>query len=157
MTWILGLIGWGGAAAIAAALALGMVLSRKALVIAAAVVAVALLAWGARGYVQASALRKDLATAHAALTVTTGERDKARSERAAALDAAEACSRSVDALKAAADEREASNAAARQQAAGKAHQHRQKASEIMATPASVPGDDAASAQDRIWKWLENRP
>ena len=157
MTWLLGLIGWGGGAALVAALALGMVLSRRALFIAAAVVAVALLAWGWRGYVQASALRADLSHTQAALDKTTGERDKARSERAAALDAAEACSRSVEALKQAADEREAENAHARQQAAGKAHQHRQKANEIMATPASVPGDDAASAQDRIWKWLENRP
>lgn len=157
MTWLLGLIGWGGAAALVAALALGMVLSRKALVIAAAVVALALLAWGARGYVQASALRKELSDAQVALSQVTADRDKARSERAAALDAAEACSRSVDALKAAADKREAENLPARQQAADKARAHQHKASTILATPPSVPGDDAASARDRIWKWLEGRP
>lgn len=157
MSWLLGLIGWGGGAALVAALALGMALSRKALVIAAALVAVALLAWGVRGYVQASALRADLSNTQAALEKTTGERDKARSEREAALSAAQACSRSVAAMKEAADEREASNARARQQAADKARAHQHRASAILSTPPSVPGDDAASAQDRIWKWLENRP
>ena len=150
MTWLLGLIGWGGGTALVAALALGVVLSRKALVIAAAVVAVALLAWGWRGYVQASALRKELSDAQVALNQVTAE-------RASALAAAEECSRSVAALHAAADKREAENQPARQQAADKARAHQHKASTILATPASVPGDDAASAQDRIWKWLEGRP
>lgn len=123
----------------------------------AAVLIAAFIGWGMRGYSKAKSLQADLDEQVQATADMKDERDKARIERAAALDAAEACSRSVEALKQAADEREAENAHARQQAAGKAHQHRQKANEIMATPASVPGDDAASAQDRIWKWLENRP
>lgn len=123
----------------------------------AAVLIAAFIGWGMRGYSKAKSLQADLDEQVQATADMKDERDKARIERAAALDAAEACSRSVEALKQAADEREAENAHARQQAAGKAHQHRQKANEIMATPASVPGDDAASAQDRIWKWLEGRP
>lgn len=123
----------------------------------AAVLIAAFIGWGMRGYSKAKSLQADLDEQVQATADMKDERDKARIERAAALDAAEACSRSVEALKQAADEREAENAHARQQAAGKAHQHRQKANEILSTPASVPGDDAASAQDRIWKWLENRP
>lgn len=123
----------------------------------AAVLIATFIGWGMRGYSKAKSLQADLDEQVQATADMQAERDKARIERAAALDAAEACSRSVEALKQAADEREAENAHARQQAADKARAHQHRASAILATPPSVPGDDAASAQDRIWKWLESRP
>ena len=163
MTWLLGLLGFGGAVAIGVALFLGVVLSRKLLLIAAGVIAAALLVWGSAGYVKASGLQTKLTTAEAAIVTAQGEtktaegeRDKALGERDAALLAAETCSKSVAALKSAADEREAAAAPARKEAATKMHNARQKANAELAKPPSVPGDDAASAKDRAWKWLEDR-
>ena len=59
MNWILGLIGWGGAAAIVAALLLGVTVGRNVL-IAAAVAAAALFGWGMVGYNKASGLQRKL-------------------------------------------------------------------------------------------------
>ncbi len=99
MTWILGLIGWGGAAALVAALALGVVLSRKALVIAAAVVAVALLAWGVLGYVQASGARTALNEAKTANALVLQDIAQKTSEaHKAALEAERAVAASEKAL-----------------------------------------------------------
>jgi hypothetical protein len=156
MTWILGLLGWGSAAAIAAVLLMGLVVPRHWLLIAAGVGAAALLAWGATGYNQANGLQKRLDEEIEKVAAVTAERDKARTERAAALDAAETCSASVAALKDAADKREKDAAPARQQAARTARTNQQRAAAILAAPPSVPGDDAASAQAQIDQWLKER-
>ena len=148
MNWILGLIGWGGAAAIVAALLLGVTVGRNVL-IAAAVAAAALFGWGMVGYNKASGLQRKLDAQIEVTAERTQERDKARTERAAALDAAETCSASVAALKDAADKREKDATPARQQAARTAHTNQQRAAAILAAPPKVPGDDAASAQAQI--------
>ena len=155
MNWILGLIGWGGAAAIVAALLLGVTVGRNALLIAAAV-AVAALGWGMVGYNKASGLQRKLDAQIEVTAERTQERDKARTERAAALDAAETCSASVAALKDAADKREKDATPARQQAARTARTNQQRAAAILAAPPKVPGDDAASAQAQIDAWIAGK-
>ena len=149
MNWILGLIGWGGAAAIVAALLLGVTVGRNALLIAAAVAAAALFGWGMVGYNKASGLQRKLDAQIEVTAERTQERDKARKERTAALDAAKTCSESVTALKTEADKREKNATPARQQAARTAHTNQQRAAAILAAPPKVPGDDAASAQAQI--------
>ena len=156
MNWILGLIGWGGAAAIVAALLLGVTVGRNALLIAAAVAAAALFGWGMVGYNKASGLQRKLDAQIEVTAERTQERDKARTERAAALDAAEACSASVAALKTEADKREKNATPARQQAARTAHTNQQRAAAILAAPPKVPGDDAASAQAQIDAWIAEK-
>lgn len=121
-----------------------------------ALAAAAVLAWGMRGYSQARTAEAERDKAREQISAVTLERDKARRERAEALDAAEQCSRSVAALKQAADEREKAAALARQQAAQQARQRQQRATQILATPPAVPGDDAASARARIDAWLQGR-
>ena len=155
MNWILGLIGWGGAAAIVAALLLGVTVGRNALLIAAAVAAAAL-GWGMVGYNKASGLQRKLDAQIEVTAERTQERDKARTERAAALDAAETCSASVTALKTEADKREKAATPARQQAARTAHTNQQRAAAILAAPPKVPGDDAASAQAQIDAWIAGK-
>ena len=150
MTWLLGLIGWGGAAALLlAVLVFGWVASKKVLLILGAAIAVALLAWGMRGYSKAKSMQAELDEQVQATADMKDERDKARTERAAALDAAETCSASVTALKDAADKRDKDATPARQQAARTAHANQQRAAAILAAPPKVPGDDAASAQAQI--------
>ena len=156
MNWILGLIGWGGAAAIVAALLLGVTVGRNALLIAAAVAAAALFGWGMVGYNKASGLQRKLDAQIEVTAKRTQERDKARTERAAALGAAKTCSDSVAALKTEADKRAEAAAPARQQAARTAHTNQQRAAAIMAAPPKVPGDDAASAQAQIDAWIAGK-
>ena len=115
----------------------------------AAVLIAAFIGWGMRGYSKAKALQADLDKQVQATADMQAERDKARTERAAALDAAETCSASVAALKDAADKRHADATPARQQAARTAHTNQQRAAAILAAPPKVPGDDAASAQAQI--------
>ena len=115
----------------------------------AAVLIAAFIGWGMRGYSKAKSLQADLDEQVQATADMKDERDKARTERAAALDAAEACSASVAALKDAADKREKDATPARQQAARTAHTAQQRAAAILAAPPKVPGDDAASAQAQI--------
>ena len=115
----------------------------------AAVLIAAFIGWGLRGYSKAKALQADLDEQVQATADMQAERDKARTERAAALDAAETCSASVAALKDAADKREKAATPARQQAARTAHTNQQRAAAILAAPPKVPGDDAASAQAQI--------
>ena len=115
----------------------------------AAVLIAAFIGWGMRGYSKAKALKADLDEQVQATADMQAERDKARTERAAALDAAETCSASVAALKDAADKREKDATPARQQAARAAHTNQQRAAAILAAPPRVPGDDAASAQAQI--------
>lgn len=122
----------------------------------AAVLIAAFIGWGMRGYSKAKSLQTDLDEQVQATADMQAERDKARTERAAALDAAETCSASVAALKDAADKREKAATPARQQAARTAHTNQQRAAAIMAAPPTVPGDDAASAQAQIDAWLTTR-
>ena len=115
----------------------------------AAVLIAAFIGWGMRGHSKAKSLQADLDKQVQATADMQAERDKARTERAAALDAAETCSASVAALKDAADKREKDATPARQQAARTAHTAQQRAAAILAAPPKVPGDDAASAQAQI--------
>lgn len=122
----------------------------------AAVLIAAFIGWGMRGYSKAKSLQADLEEQVQATADMQAERDKARTERAAALAAAEQCSASVKALEDAAKARQEAAAPARQQAAQRAQKHQQRAAQIIATPPAVPGDDAASAHARIDAWLATR-
>ena len=122
----------------------------------AAVLIAAFIGWGMRGHSKAKSLQTDLDKQVQATADMQAERDKARTERAAALDAAETCSASVAALKDAADKREKNATPARQQAARTAHTNQQRAAAIMAAPPKVPGDDAASAQAQIDAWIAGK-
>lgn len=62
MSWLLGLLGWGGAAAVAVALLLGLTIGRNVLLIAGVAVMLAIGAWGLRGYAQADSARNELST-----------------------------------------------------------------------------------------------
>lgn len=72
------------------------------------------------------------------------------------VDVARECSRGVDALQAAADKRVAAARAAGAAAAKRAAAGNQRADQILAKPATVPGNDCASAQAQIDDWLSNR-
>lgn len=122
----------------------------------AAVLLAAFIGWGLRGYSKARSLQTDLDKQVQATADMQAERDKARTERAAALDAAETCSASVAALKDAADKREKDATPARQQAARAAHTNQQRAAAILAAPPKVPGDDAASAKAQIDAWIAGK-
>lgn len=122
----------------------------------AAVLIAAFIGWGMRGHSKAKSLQADLDKQVQATADMQAERDKARTERAAALDAAETCSASVAALKDAADKREKDATPARQQAARTAHTNQQRAAAILAAPPKVPGDDAASAQAQIDAWIAEK-
>ena len=115
----------------------------------AAVLITVFVGWGLRGYSKAKALHIALDKQVQATADMKDERDKARKERTAALDAAKTCSESVTALKTEADKREKAATPARQQAARTAHTNQQRAAAILAAPPKVPGDDAASAQAQI--------
>ncbi len=122
----------------------------------AAVLIAVFVGWGLRGYSKAKALHIALDKQVQATADMKDERDKARTERAAALDAAETCSASVAAMKDAADKREKDATPARQQAARTAHTNQQRAAAIMAAPPKVPGDDVASAQAQIDAWIAGK-
>lgn len=122
----------------------------------AAVLIAAFIGWGMRGYSKAKSLHIALDKQVQATADMKDERDKARKERTAALDAAETCSASVAAMKDAADKREKVATPARQQAARTAHTNQQRAAAILAAPPRVPGDDAASAQAQIDEFVKGR-
>ena len=122
----------------------------------AAVLIATFIGWGMRGYSKAKSLQADFDKQVQATADMKDERDKARTERAAALDAAETCSASVTAMKDAADKREKDATPARQQAARTAHTNQQRAAAILAAPPKVPGDDAASAQAQIDAWIAGK-
>lgn len=93
--------------------------------------------------------RDDTATAQADLRGMEGQRDGARK-------AASACSDSLDDLRELAEQRARDGAAARAAAATTAKTHNQRADQILASPAPVPGDACASAQVRVNDWLKGR-
>lgn len=122
----------------------------------AAVLIAVFVGWGLRGYSKAKSLHIALDKQVQATADMKDERDKARKERTAALDAAKTCSESVTALKTEADKREEAATPARQQAARTAHTNQQRAAAILAAPPKVPGDDAASAQAQIDAWIAGK-
>ncbi len=122
----------------------------------AAVLIALFIGWGLRGHSRANALQADLEKQVQATEAMKAERDKARTERAAALDAAEQCSASIKAMEDAAKARDKAAAPARQQAARTAHTNQQRAAAILAAPPKVPGDDAASAQAQIDAWIAGK-
>lgn len=79
----------------------------------------------------------------------TGARDQARA-------AASSCSDATEALRELADKQAAEGKVAAAVARRKANSHEQLAQQILATPASTPGDDCKSAQDRARTWLQGR-
>ncbi|MFM2254174.1 MAG: hypothetical protein RJB68_2511 [Pseudomonadota bacterium] len=93
--------------------------------------------------------RDDTATAQAGLRDMEDQRDGAR-------QAASACSDSVDDLRELADKRARDAALARAAAANAAQGYNQRADQILAAPAPVPGDVCASAQARVDDWLKGR-
>lgn len=103
----------------------------------------ALLGWAYLGQ------RDDTTTAQAALRDMEGQRDGAR-------EAASACSDSVEGLRELEEQRGRDAARARAAAAGKALGYNQRADQILAAPAPVPGDACASAQARVDSWLKGR-
>jgi hypothetical protein len=72
------------------------------------------------------------------------------------VDVARECSRGVDAIKIDADRRVAAARAVGAAAAKLAAAGDQRADQILARPATVPGNDCASAQAQIDDWLANR-
>lgn len=93
--------------------------------------------------------RDDTTEAKTALRDMQGQRDGAR-------QAASACSDSVDDLRELADKRAREAAPAQAAAASAAQGHNQRADQILAAPAPVPGDVCASAQARVDDWLKGR-
>lgn len=93
--------------------------------------------------------RDNTVKARQQVTVVTGERDAAR------LTAQE-CSEATDALKKLADERAKEADAARAQARKASATRAKRADAILAAPPAVPGNDCASAQVRIERWLKER-
>jgi hypothetical protein len=88
-----------------------------------------------------------------------GQRDKtvkADAEAGKQREAADACTRGVDSLAKAATAQVAAAAAAAAAAKATAAKRAALADEILAAPASVPGDDCKSAQDRAARWLSRR-
>lgn len=82
-------------------------------------------------------------------TEAIGQRDQARS-------AAQTCSDATEALQAAAKTREQENKAAIAKAAAAAVARERRAQLQLATPATRPGDDCGSADDRFNNWLKAR-
>jgi len=69
---------------------------------------------------------------------------------------AQACGESVEKLQIAAIKRARTDAAATETARQLALQHLKQADRILSTPASTPGNDCKSAQDRATEWLKGR-
>ena len=83
------------------------------------------------------------------LAAAVTQRDSARA-------AASACSDATDDLRQLADRRAAEAAAAQRQARAVALEHQRRAQQILSMPASQPGNDCASARDRVDDWLQGR-
>lgn len=98
--------------------------------------------------------------ANAGMTyVYLGARDDvtaAEKDRDQAKGAAQTCSDSVDQLQLLARDNAAKSRKAIAAAAARATTADQRADEELATPATVPGNDCRSAQDRAGKWLRTR-
>lgn len=91
--------------------------------------------------------------------VYMGARDQlavAETDRDAARAAATACSDATEDLMELAAKRAKQAKPAIAAAAARATTSDKRADEELATPATVPGNDCQSAQDRVSKWLRNR-
>lgn len=77
-------------------------------------------------------------------------------EKAQALSAAAQCSESVTKLQSLAAKRSDKAKPAIAAAAHQALVAEQRADQVLAAPASTPGDDCKSAQDQVNDWLANR-
>jgi uncharacterized protein HemX len=87
----------------------------------------------------------------------------AQDERAAAeakfdtqRQATEQCNASIDRLEQQAKQRDAENTELRKEAATRRRAQESLAQQILSTPATVPGDDCKSANDRVRNWLKGR-
>lgn len=78
------------------------------------------------------------------------------SERDAARQSAQACSASVAALQEAAEQRAQQAEAARSAAARQASAHNRRADRVLSAAPAVPGNDCASASQRVNAWLAER-
>lgn len=83
-------------------------------------------------------------------------RVKAETGLSAANAATQACNDSIAGLEEAARQRGAAQEKQRAAAAERRRRADQSADRILATPATVPGDDCRSAQDRVAAWLKGR-
>ena len=91
--------------------------------------------------------------------VYMGARDElavAETDRDAARAAATACSDATEDLMALSAKRAQQSQPAIAAAAARATTADKRADEVLATPATVPGNDCQSADDRVGKWLRNR-
>lgn len=87
------------------------------------------------------------------------QRDKmteAKTSLKTAQDAAESCSRDVERLGTLAASRKVDADKARAAAKTAARSRDELADQILSTPASTPGNDCKSAQDRAGAWLAGR-
>jgi hypothetical protein len=73
-----------------------------------------------------------------------------------ANSATASCNASIDELEHQARDRAASNAKLIADAQARRRRAERTAQQILATPATVPGDDCKSAQDRVSRWLQER-
>lgn len=88
-----------------------------------------------------------------------GKRDeltKVEGQRAAISSAADACTQSVDGIRTAAAAQTKVALIATAAAKEKGKKLDAAADEILSTPATVPGDDCKSAQERAAAWLSRR-
>lgn len=107
----------------------------------------AILLAGALGHGCVATLQRD--HARNSLTAAQLERDQAKA-------AAQACSDGVARLQEAAKQRDLAAAKERAKAKTKATTLESRAGAILATPATVPGDDCKSASDRLDGWWQGR-
>lgn len=70
---------------------------------------------------------------------------------------ATSCGQSVSNMANTAKRREADNAPERAAAAASAAEGKRQAANILATPATTPGNDCKSASDRLDRWLKGTP
>ncbi len=164
LTWGLGLIGWGGALALAVAIVfLGMTFTKKVLIIAFSVIALAIGAWGAAGHVEASLeakakvkveqerdeLKGEIVVLNAKITELTAQRNEAR-------ELLETCSAGVESLATTANLRKEEARVANENAR-KARAAKDKlAREFENLNPSTPGDDYKSARDIADEWLRRK-
>ncbi len=88
-----------------------------------------------------------------------GQRDDttaAQAQRDQARAAAKECSDATEALAETGRLRERAAIPAREAAKAKAQTLERQADQVLATPATVPGDDCKSAQDRVDVWWQGR-
>ena len=99
-------------------------------------------------------LRAEVTTVRAENTKLTTSLDQRTRERDESIEAGRLCSKSVTDMRDAADKRARAADEAVAQAEADAQRARRDADRILRTPAAVPGDDAASARQRVLDWVQ---